>query len=159
MKLLRLAERPDLAEQTADLMTAVWPGHYGPTGRGDAVEDVARRIVDDRAAVILDGNSVIGTVALDSVSFGSDGEGPWLVGLCTDPAFRGQGVGTTLTTWAMGRARTEGHPTLFTTTRDAKSIMKRLGWHKVRRVTDQSGSWSVWKVDLSMPLGDQGAGT
>lgn len=149
MTIYRLAEKPDLAAQTAALMTLIWPGHYGAAGPGDAAEDVQRRIADDRAAITVQDGVVVGTVALDQVSFGAEGEGPWLVGLCTQPGLRGQGIATALVTWAMGFASRDGHPALFATTREAAGLMKRLGWRRIRQVTDQSGTWSVLRVDLS----------
>lgn len=148
MTIARLAVRPDLAAETAALMVAIWPGHYGPDGQGDAGADVHSRIAEDRAAVAVQAGRVVGTVALSETSFGANGDGPWLVGLCTVPELRGQGIATALTTWAMGYARQQGHSALFTTTRDAAGLVKRLGWRPVRQISDQSGTWSIWKVAL-----------
>lgn len=148
MAIYRLAQEPQFAEQTAALMTAIWPGHYGPDGPGDAMVDVQNRIAEDRAAIMVQDGTVVGTVALAEMSFGSKGEGPWLVGLCAAAEFRGQGIGTALTTWSMGYARQNGHPALFATTKSTVGVMKRLGWRRLRQVTDQSGSWTVWKTVL-----------
>lgn len=148
MTIYRLAEHPQFAAQTAALMTRVWPQHYGQGGPGDAMADVESRIADDRAAIAVLADGVVGTVAIDAHSFGSQGDGPWLVGLCTAPAVRGQGIATALTTWAMGRARQEGEPALYTTTRSAVGIMKRLGWRRVRQLADESGTWTVWRAAL-----------
>ena len=150
MNIYRLAEKPEFADDTAALMTLVWPQHYGPDqDGGDALHDVQNRIREDRAAIAVQGGQVVGTVALAETSFGAEDESPWLVGLCTAPGFRGQGIASALTSWAMGRARTLGYPMLFTSTQSAVGIMKRLGWRRVRGVTDQSGAWSVWKVALT----------
>jgi GNAT superfamily N-acetyltransferase len=145
----RLAQHPELASETAALMMQIWPDHYGPEGVGDAPADVQSRIEDDRAAVAMQDDSVVATVALSEMSFGAKGEGPWLVGLCTDPDYRGQGIASALITWTMGLARQQGRTALFTTTRDAAGIVKRLGWRKVRTITDESGTWSVWTIDLA----------
>ena len=149
----RLAQQPHLAAQTAALMTRIWPRHYGPDGEGDALADVQSRIAEDRAAIMMHDETVVGTVALDAKSFGSLGEGPWLVGLCTASDYRGRGIATALSTWAMGSARQAGHPALFATTKEAAGIMKRLGWRRIRQVTDQSGTWTAWKVLLDGPRG------
>ncbi len=149
MTIHRLAQRPDLASETAALMALTWPGHYSQSGAGDALADVMSRIADDRAAVAMQDNAVVGTVALSDMSFGSKGEGPWLVGLCTAPDYRGQGIASALVTWAMGLARQQGKAALFSTTKDAAGIMKRLGWSKVRTMTDETGTWSVWTIDLA----------
>ncbi|MEL6641315.1 MAG: GNAT family N-acetyltransferase [Pseudomonadota bacterium] len=151
MTIYRLAQQPHLAAQTAALMTVIWPSHYGPDGDGDAMVDVQNRIAEDRAAITVKDDTVVGTVALDANSFGSQGEGPWLVGLCTSPHCRGQGIATALTTWAMGSAHQEGHAALFATTKEAAGIMRRLGWRRMRQITDQSGTWTVWRVMLSGP--------
>lgn len=149
MEILRLSARPEFAVQTAALMVQTWPGHYGPDGEADALADVQSRITEDRAAIAVQGDLVVGTVAIAEISFGAQGDGPWLVGLCTAPEHRGQGIASLLSTWAMGVARTQGRTALFATTRDAESIFDRLGWRKLRNITDDTGAWSVWTVDLS----------
>jgi len=150
----RLSERPELAAETASLMTRTWPGHYGAKGAGDAHADVASRIAEDRAAIAVIDGRVLGTVAMATRSFGSKGEGPWLVGLCVAAGAREQGVGTALVTWATGNARRLRHAALYTTTQDAVGLLKRLGWVQVRTISDETGDWSVWKTELrSRPEG------
>ncbi len=149
MTIYRLAEHPHFAEKTAALMTQIWPQHYGPDGIGNAMQDVESRIAEDRAAITVLDDDVVGTVAIDAQSFGAQDDGPWLVGLCTAPPARGRGIATALATWAMGRARQDGQPALYTTTRSAAGIMKRLGWRRVRQVTDESGTWTVWRAALA----------
>lgn len=158
MTIYRLSDRLDLATETAALMTAIWPRHYGPGGEGHAPSDVQRRIKENRAAVAVADGAVVGTVALADTSFGTEGEGPWLVGLCTAPYVRGRGIGSALVSWAMGNARQSGHAALFATTQDAAGIFERLGWAQVRTVTDDSGKWSIWTCDLTDGQ-DQGAAT
>lgn len=149
MEILRLSAHPEFAAETAALMAQIWPGHYGPDGDGDAQTDVQSRIADDRAAIAVVDGVVVGTVAISEISFGAQGDGPWLVGLCTSPEHRGQGIASLLSTWAMGVARMQGRAGLFATTRDAASIFERLGWRKLRYITDDTGKWSIWTVDLS----------
>lgn len=148
VEICRLSDRPEYAAQTASLMTRIWPGHYGVDGEGDASADVRSRIADDRAAIALEDEIVIGTVALSEVSFGGKGEGPWLVGLCTHPDHRGKGVASALATWAMGKARQQERKALYTTTLEAAGIVERLGWRELRTITDASGTWSVWTIDV-----------
>ena len=148
MTIYRLAEHPQFAAQTAALMIHVWPQHYGAGGPGDAMADVASRIAEDRAAIAVLDDAVVGTAAIAAESFGSAGDGPWLVGLCTAPSVRGQGIATALTTWAMARARQDGQPALYTTSQSTVGIMKRLGWRRVRQLADESGSWTVWRAVL-----------
>ena len=145
----RLSERPEFAAETAALMTRTWPGHYGLQGGGNAMADVLSRIEDDRVAIALMEGRVVGTVAVSDKSYGSLDEGPWLVGLCIAASARGHGVGTALVTWAAGKASREGHISLFATTQDAVGVLRRLGWRQVRTITDETGDWSVWKIDLA----------
>ena len=149
MTIHRLSDRPHMARATADLMTRIWPAHYGPGGGGHALADVFRRITEDRAAIAVQDGKVVGTVALADTSFGDTGEGPWLVGLCTDPTVRARGFGTALASWAMGNARRAGHPALYATTQDAAGIFARLGWTHLRTLTEGSGQWTVWSCDLT----------
>lgn len=137
----RLAAHPEHIAATAALMTQTWLAHYGPTGRGSAAQDLNARAADDRGAIAVLNGKVVGTVALAPTSFGAQvGEGPWLIGLCTDPQHRGNGIGSALVQWAMQESET-----VFSTTQNAAGIFTRLGWQEIRQVTDNTGTWTVWK--------------
>jgi len=137
----RLAAHPERIAETAALMTRTWPAHYGPGGGGDAARDLKARIADDRGAIALMNGIVVGTVALASTSFGAQtDEGPWLIGLCTDPQHRGKGIANALVQWAMRESET-----VFSTTQTAAGVFTRLDWKELRQISDNTGTWTVWR--------------
>lgn len=133
----------------AALYRDIWPAWYGPDGPGQAEVDLAAR---SRAAglpiglVALRGRRVVGAAALSPTSFGAmAGEGPWLVGLAVDPAFRGQGIASRLIESAELQARADA-TWVYCTTATAMSLLSRRGWVDLRRAGE--GPDRVYRLTL-----------
>lgn len=94
--------------------------------------------------VALDAEQVIGTAALAAESFGSDGAGPWLIGLAVAASYRRKGVGTALIAGVTKAARRQGFGEIFTTTQ-VTGLFVPQGWAPLRTVSDPDSeqSWSV----------------
>lgn len=145
IKVQNIGDLPWTAPAITDLITATWPDHYGTDGAGDAARTIADRIAARTGGVCVRDGTVIGTAAISETSFGSrpTDDGLWLIGLCVDVAARRQGIGSALVRWAVDYA---GETPLFTTTKNAAGLLRRLGWTKVRDVTDNNGTWSVFRA-------------
>lgn len=137
-----LAGRPKAHPTLARIMTDAWPDWYGPSGPGDASADLADRTTSGlpQGWLAMVGDAPVGTVGLSDSSFGSEpGEGPWLIGLVTDPAFRGRGVGDALI--AAVEAACQGP--LYTTTHKARRLFIRRGWQDLRQAEE---GWTVMRL-------------
>ena len=139
--------------ETATLMQSVWPDYYGPDGPGDAMADLRERSRTDglpfgMVATLADG-AVAGTVALSPISFGANpSEKPWLTGLCVRSDRRGHGIASRLVE-ALENHAAEQFDQLYTTTREASGLLRRLGWQDLRDVSEQGGSWQVLHKTLA----------
>lgn len=145
----RLCDHPQLLGDIAALYTAVWPAWYGPAGPGDALTDLTERSRDSglpMGLVALFNNRPVGAAALASLSFGAmAGEGPWLIGLAVDPAFRQQGVATQMVARAETVARGQA-AWLYCTTDAAATLLMRRGWTDLRRAGE--GPDRVYRLTL-----------
>lgn len=137
-----LAARPKAHAALARIMTDAWPDWYGPGGSGDVSADLARRATPGlpQGWLAMVGNAPVGTVGLSDSSFGAEtGEGPWLVGLVTDPAFRRRGIGDAL----IATVEEACQGPLYTTAREARRLFKRRGWQELREAGE---GWTVLRL-------------
>lgn len=140
-RILPLAAARKCRTELAVLLECVWPGYYGPGCPGSARDDLAAR---DREhglplglVALRENDEVLGTVALTETSHGADeGEGPWLGGLAVAPLHRRRGVGAALVEAAEVLARDEGHPVLYSTTRNAEALLRARDWTPLRDLPD-----------------------
>ena len=148
-RIARLFDHPEVLEDIAALYTAVWPAWYGPDGPGDALADLTERSRDSglpMGLVALYNNRLVGAAALAALSFGAmAGEGPWLVGLAVDPAFRKHGIAAQLVAWAEAEAR-HSATWLYCTTDRAAGLILRRGWTDQRRAGE--GPDRVYRLTL-----------
>ena len=145
----RLCDRPGLIPDLVVLYQAVWPAWYGPDGPGDALSDLTERNRDagfPMGLVALLGDQPVGVAGLAAQSFGSmAGEGPWLIGLAVDPAFRRRGCGAALV--ARAEAEMRGQASwLYGTTDAAAGLLTRRGWVDLRRAGE--GPDRVYRLTL-----------
>lgn len=148
-----LADAPEFAADTARLLAQTWPQHYGAGGRGDAHDDLARRIRQTGlpiAVVAVQDGRAIGTAALSANSFGKADETPWLIGLCVTPDMRGRAVGSALVAAIEGVARQQGYGAIHTTTQCARGLLLRRKWLHIRDASDEAGAqWAVMQKQLT----------
>ena len=149
IRIARLCDHPEHLGAIVALYTALWPAWYGPEGPGDAMTDLTER--SQRTGlpiglVALHGSQPVGAAALAAHSFGAmAGEGPWLIGLAVDPAFRHQGIATQLVARAEAEARASA-TWLYCTTDAAATLLLRRGWTDQRRAGE--GADRVYRLTL-----------
>lgn len=147
-----LSDCPGQIAPTAALITALWPGWYGPGGQGDALADITARATPGALPLGLiaeAGGEVLGTVALAETSYGAAGDSPWLIGLGVAPKARRQGIGAALIAGAEALARQRGAGALHTTTREAAGLFTARGWEKLREIEE---GWAVYRLALGTSL-------
>ncbi len=159
VRICTLAEVPEAQADVADLLSATWPAHYGPDGKGDAQADTVARLGRDALPIgfVAITDKVVGTATLDHQSFGAvpRDTGVWLIGLAVTPDARNQGIAGALVTKAEAFARSLGQREILSTTRTAGGIFERRGWLAVRTVADADARiWQVYARSLIV----QGAG-
>ena len=140
--------------QVSDLMRHGWTDYYGDLGNGDAVSAVQQRAVAGSlplGVAALSGTKVIGTAAVAATSFGVETgvSGPWLIGLIVAADYRNKGVASSLVGSAEQLAKRMAFKKLYTTTRSAKGLMARRGWHDCATVSDGALDWHVMYKDLA----------
>jgi len=154
VRIVALADRPDLVPGLARHFVAEWTPHYGPNGSGDAMADLTACRNRDTLPLALvaigaDGEA-LGTAALKQDSVGSrPGQGPWLAALLVIPQQRGRGVGTRLIAAIEDEARRLGFDALYTSTDAARDLLRRRGWMALHDVPSLRGPMTVCRLDLN----------
>jgi len=153
LKIVHLADVPDVMPVLERLFVQEWEPYYGATGPGDAARDLAESCQRDELPVALvaidaDG-SVAGTAALKPQSIGSEvAPGPWLAAFAVQPDNRRQGVGDALVGAIEGEARRLGLTSIFVSTDAAEGIFKRRGWRRMGAAVSLRGDVAVYALDL-----------
>lgn len=137
-EIVLLADRPGLVPALAEVLVRAWPEWYGAGGAADALAEARLRSGRDGpplALLALDGEAVVGTVALGARSIASHAHlTPWLVGLWVDPAWRRRGLGGRLVAAARAEAARLGLPRLHAATASAEGLFLRDGWRRIDTV-------------------------
>ena len=133
LRIVLLADRPDLIPTLTDWFVAEWEPYYGADGPGDAASDLRGCLNRDTLPVALvalgTDDTLLGTAALKEESVGSElGVGPWLAAFLVAPEHRGRGVGTALVAVIEGEAARLGFAEVYTSTDAAEGILQRRGW-------------------------------
>lgn len=133
LRIVLLADRPDLIPTLTDWFVAEWEPYYGADGPGDAASDLRGCLNRDTLPVALVAlgadDTLLGTAALKEESVGSElGVGPWLAAFLVAPEHRGRGVGTALVAASEREAARLGFAEVYTSTDTVDGILKRRGW-------------------------------
>ncbi len=137
MKIVCLAERPDLVDQVARWGFGEW-GHLHP---GETLED---RVVHTRdglnadrvptAFVALDDvGGAVGSAALVFDDLEGDPRNPWLASVFVPHEHRRKGVASALVRAVEDAARRFGYPRLYLFTVSASPLYARLGWRALEK--------------------------
>ena len=137
MKIVPLAERPDLADQVAAWGFAEW-GHLNP---GETLEQRQARIRGkmnvDRvpvAFVALDeAGGIAGTASLIFDDLEGDPRNPWLASVFVRPEQRGKGIASALVRTVEDGARRIGYGRLYLFATLAAQLYADLGWRPLER--------------------------
>ena len=151
--MLRIALlKPEHVAAVAAGYTAEWPDWYGPEGAADAVAELEARAGGEAlplGLVALDGDEVIGSVALSEHSVSSHRHlTPWMIGLWTRPSHRRQGVATQLIVEAVALAAARSAQRLFVATHDAPELFKAPNWRLHEAVEYDGRMLMVFVADL-----------
>ena len=151
MRIVHLADAPEVLPTLIDWFVDEWTPWYGPGGGGDAANDLASCLNRDEiplALVALDASEeVLGTAALKPESVGSEtGSGPWLAALLVDREHRHRGIGTALIEAIEAEAWRLGFASLYTSTDVAESLLRRRGWQAVGTAESLRGTITIYRL-------------
>lgn len=160
MRIVYLAEVPEVVPTLARWFVEAWEPWYGDDGAGDAEGDLVascRRDALPIALVALDeSGDVLGTAALKTESVGSEiGQGPWLAALLVGKAHRGQGVATALVAAVEREAQRLGFAALYTSTDVAEGMLRRRGWEAVGATSSLRGAITIYRRQFQDSAGDK----
>ena len=110
-----------------------WPAWYGPTGPGNAAQDLeafaASEAVLPVGFVAFSHGIPIGVGALKAESIPTHTHlAPWAAAGFVVPAYRGQGMGAAILAALVTHARSLGFDRVYCGTSTAGSLLQRCGW-------------------------------
>jgi GNAT superfamily N-acetyltransferase len=131
-----LADHPHALPLLQSWFEREWAPYYGPSGPGNAQEDLRGCCNRDRlplALVAFADGQLCATAALKSDSVTTHKHlNPWLAALLVDPAYRRQGVATSLIAAIEERARQFGFAHLYAGTETGpgttEPLLRQRGW-------------------------------
>ena len=136
-----LDDHPETIPILVDWFEREWAPYYGPTGPGDAEQDLRRCCNREElplALVALSGGAVCGTAALKRESVTTHRHlTPWLAALLVAPAFRRRGVGEQLIAAVEAKAQQLGFDCLYVGTGEGSGTpepaLRKRDWELVER--------------------------
>lgn len=137
MKIVPLAERPDLAEQVS-----AWGfGEWGHLNEGQTphtrLAEVRGEMNVDRVPVTFvalgENDGIVGTAALIFDDLVGDPRNPWLASVYVPPEHRKKGIASALVRAVEGKARELGYTRLYLFTTSAPALYAGLGWRALER--------------------------
>jgi GNAT superfamily N-acetyltransferase len=132
MRVVPLAERPDLAEQVS-----VWGfGEWGHLNPGQTLDQRRARIQGkmnvDRVPIAFvalgDDDGIVGTASLIFDDLEGDPRNPWLASVYVPFEHRKKGIASALVRTVEDAARRIGYDRLYLFTSTAPSLYEGLGW-------------------------------
>ena len=135
-----LRQRPEFCGFFAQHFELEWSEWYGPSGRGDAREDLEAFANPEGnlpvgVIVLDDAGSPIGIAALKAVSIATHAHlSPWATAGYVVPGCRRAGIGTKLLSGLLAEAQRLGFHTVYCATATAASLLEREGWSQIDAV-------------------------
>lgn len=118
------------------------------------LEDHARRRSLPTTLVLLDGQTLLGSVSLvleDAPELCEHGS-PWLASLYVVPEARGRGLGARLVRAAIATAAEQGVPELFLFTPEHAAFYERLGWRRLARTALKGTAVDLMQIEPSKAM-------
>lgn len=139
IRILPLADRPDLTDQVAAWCFAEW----GPLNEGETLASRTARIqaglhhdAVPMVFVAVDASGACcGTASLTNDDLPGDGRNPWLASVYVPPAARRRGIASQLVLAVEAEAARQGFAALFLYTATVPALYAGLGWHAIDRCT------------------------
>ncbi len=111
-----------------------WPGWYGPTGQGNAIQDLTAFANPEGALPVgviafAESGQPCGVAALKATGIAEFNHlSPWAAAGYVIPELRGQGIGAALLAALLAQAKRLGYNSVFCATSTAASLLQRQGW-------------------------------
>jgi GNAT superfamily N-acetyltransferase len=147
-----LADHPAAVPLLRQWFETEWTAYYGPSGPGDAEQDVLAYSSRDTlpiGLVAFDDNQLCGIAVLRADSIRTHSHlGPWVAaGFVLEP-FRGRGIGARLIRALEDVARARGYSTIYAATSTATRLFERSGWELLETVRDNDEELSIYRKGL-----------
>ena len=135
MKIEYLADHPEFIPELAELHFAEWsylnPGE-SLEGKAEYLRSICGRKGVPSFVIAVKGTRLIGSASLIAHDMDNRPDlTPWLADVFVKPAYRGQGVATSLIQRIEAEAKSAGITRLYLYTPDAAELYRRLGWNTV----------------------------
>ncbi|MET0355165.1 MAG: GNAT family N-acetyltransferase [Cellvibrio sp.] len=147
-----LADHQEALPTLEHLFESEWAAYYGPTGPGDAQQDLLAYSNHGQlpvGVVAFLGAEPCGVAALKADSIATHKHlTPWIGGAMVAPQFRRKGIGARLVAALEGVARDLGFTNLYAGTSTANSLLIREGWQLLEVVQYEGESVSIYEKAL-----------
>ncbi|MGH9794559.1 MAG: GNAT family N-acetyltransferase [Candidatus Acidiferrales bacterium] len=153
MRIAYLADHPEAVPVLKEWFETEWADYYGPTGPGDAEQDLIAYSSREKLPVGLVAfceGRLCGIAALKPDSIGTHTHlRPWAAAGLVTPRFRRRGIGASLVSALEDAARDLGYSTIYCGTSTAIGLLKRNGWELMERVRYNGENVSIYQKALS----------
>lgn len=147
-----LAQHPECLPVLAQWFKTEWPDWYGPSGPGNADEDLSAFSQRDRlplGVVAFRDGVVCGVAALKGESLPSHAHlKPWAAAGYVVPPLRGQGIGAMLLSALEVEARALGYTRIYCGTSSAAALLMRSQWRFIEAVDRQGKVVGIYEKPL-----------
>jgi GNAT superfamily N-acetyltransferase len=147
-----LADHPEAVPVIRRWFETEWAAYYGPSGPGDAEQDLLAYSSLGQLPVGLIAwydEQLCGIAALKSHSISTHTHlGPWAAAGLVLPQFRGRGIGSSLLCALEAVARGFGYSTIYCGTATAIGLLERNGWQFMERVRYDGEDVSIYQKAL-----------
>lgn len=147
-----LADHPEALPTLERLFRAEWADYYGPSGPGNARQDLlaySSRGQLPVGVVAFVGSRPCGVAALKADSIATHQHlTPWIGAGMVAPEFRRHGIGARLASALEDVARELGFPTIYSGTSTADSLLVREGWQLMEVVEHHGEPLSIYEKRL-----------
>ncbi len=152
VRILPLADRPDLVDLVAAWGYAEWgrhePGHTMAARLAYVREGLGRGSVPMIFVAIAPDGDCIGTASLTFDDLPGDPRNPWLASVYVPPAARRRGIASRLIAAVEAEAARQGIAALFLYTWDAEALYAGAGWTVANRQTLHGDEITVMTKNL-----------
>jgi GNAT superfamily N-acetyltransferase len=149
VRVVTLAERPDLAPVVAAWQTLAFPDEEAEAAAIRRISAQVATLGPDQVFVLLEGEAPVGTASLVRQDLPARPDlTPWLASVYVAPAYRGRGYAASLVTVVEAAARKAAIRRLWLFTASETRLYARLGWVEVGQEVDAGKGVALMRRDL-----------
>jgi GNAT superfamily N-acetyltransferase len=149
IRVVTLAERPDLAAVVAAWQTLAFPDEEPEAAALTRISAQVAAVGPDQVFVLVEGEEPVGTASLVRQDLPARPDlTPWLASVYVAPVYRGRGHAATLVAVVEAAARKAAIGTLWLFTESATRLYARLGWVEAGREVDAGKHVTLMRRDL-----------